>query len=65
MPRGESGRVVIEVDPHLKRHIYSVLAIKNLTLKEWFVGAAEQYVAECERARLSEAESERPTKSHL
>lgn len=49
MPKGQSGRVVIEVDPNLKRHIYSALAIKNLTLKEWFVGEATRYVAEFEK----------------
>lgn len=59
MAKGESGRVVIEVDPDLKRHIYSVLAIKNLTLKEWFIGAAQQYVAKCEEQRANETRPNR------
>lgn len=48
MPKGESGRVVIEVDPDLKRRLYSVLAIENSTLKSWFVEFARRYIAERE-----------------
>lgn len=52
MPKGQSGRVVVEVDPELKRHLYSALAIENSTLKDWFVSAAKQYVAEREQPLL-------------
>jgi hypothetical protein len=45
MSKGESGRVVIEVDPALKRRLYSALAIENSTLKQWFIDSAQQYVA--------------------
>jgi hypothetical protein len=45
MPIGESGRIVIEVDPHLKRELYSVLERERLTLKKWFVERANRYVA--------------------
>lgn len=37
MARGDSGRVVIELEPELKRQLYSILAIQGLTLKEWFI----------------------------
>jgi hypothetical protein len=47
-----SARIVIEVDPDLKRQLYSALAIENSTLKEWFVGAAKQYIAERKQPRL-------------
>jgi hypothetical protein len=47
-----SARIVIEVDPDLKRQLYSALAIENSTLKEWFVGAAQQYIAERRQPRL-------------
>ena len=46
MSRGESSRVVVEVDPALKRRLYSAIAIENSTLKDWFVDAAQRYVAE-------------------
>jgi hypothetical protein len=43
MARGESGRIVIEVDPTLKRELYAVLAMSGSTLKDWFVRSAEDY----------------------
>jgi hypothetical protein len=54
MSKGESGRVVIEVEPALKRRLYSALAIENSTLKQWFIDSATQYVAEHERPSLPE-----------
>ncbi len=47
MSRGESGRVVVELDPELKRQLYSRLALSGLTLKDWFIQNATQY---CEHA---------------
>ncbi len=45
MSRGESGRIVIEVDPTLKRELYAALALSGSTLKDWFVRNAEAYRA--------------------
>jgi hypothetical protein len=45
MARGESGRIVIEVDPELKRELYAALAIAGSTLKDWFIRSAEGYCA--------------------
>lgn len=44
MPIGDSGRIVLEVEPLLKRQLYSALALEHMTLKDWFIGQAEQYV---------------------
>lgn len=55
MSKGESGRVVIEVEPALKRRLYSALAIENSTLKQWFINSAQQYVVEHEQPSLPEA----------
>ena len=44
MAKGESGRIVIEVSPDLKRALYSALAIKSQTLKDWFIEAANHYL---------------------
>ena len=44
MPKAKSGRIVVDIDPALKRHLYSVLAMDNFTLKEWFIRSAERYV---------------------
>lgn len=52
MARGDSGRIVIEVDPHLKRQLYSALASDGSTLKAWFVDAASTFLEEREQPRL-------------
>jgi hypothetical protein len=52
MAKGKSGRVVIEVDPDLKRRLYSELAREDLTLKDWFVDAASRYLSEIEQPTL-------------
>jgi len=44
MSIGSSGRIVIEVEPNLKRELYSNLLAEGLSLKEWFVLHANQYV---------------------
>lgn len=41
---GTSGRIVIDVNPELKRKLYSTLALSGSTLKDWFTGAAEGLV---------------------
>lgn len=41
MARGPSGRVVIEIEPDLKKHLYTTLAAQGLTLKDWFINSAE------------------------
>lgn len=40
MARGKSGRIVLEVDPVLKKDLYLELARREQTLKDWFVGEA-------------------------
>jgi hypothetical protein len=46
MPKGQSGRIVIEVDPDLKRRLYAALAGDNSTLKDWFLSEAASYLAD-------------------
>lgn len=54
MPKGDSGRIVIEVERDLKRKLYAALAIDGSTLKDWFVGAATAYLADREQPHLPE-----------
>ena len=44
MSTGDSGRIVIEVEPTLKRRLYSALAMESSTLKDWFILCAESYL---------------------
>jgi hypothetical protein len=44
MAKGQSGRIVIEVSQSLKRELYSALAIKDQTLKDWFIKSANQFL---------------------
>ena len=50
MARGESGRIVLEIDPSEKDELYTALKKDGLTLKEWFLARAKGYVRE--RAQL-------------
>lgn len=43
---GRSGRIVIEVEPLVKRELYAALARQGLTLKEWFLQSASVYLTE-------------------
>lgn len=40
MARGGSGRIVLEVEPEVKRKIYLMLDRRGQTLKEWFLETA-------------------------
>lgn len=44
MARGESGRIVLEVDPSAKDELYAALVKDGMTLKEWFLRQATQYL---------------------
>ncbi len=46
MAKGDSGRIVLEIDPELKKDLYAVLALEHLTLKEWFILNAESHISE-------------------
>ena len=37
MAKGDSGRLVIEIDPSIKRELYDTLGDKGLNMKEWFL----------------------------
>lgn len=41
MARGKSGRVVLEIDPELKRQLYATLENKQQTMREWFIREAK------------------------
>lgn len=44
MAKGGSGRVVMEINPELKKELYSILALEEKTLKDWFIEQAEDFL---------------------
>lgn len=44
MSLGTSGRIVLEIDPDLKRDLYSWLTRDGLTMKHWFLQTARAYL---------------------
>ena len=53
MARGDSGRLVLEVDPEFKREFYAALALEGLTAKDWFLRQARDYVDRARQPWLS------------
>jgi hypothetical protein len=62
MARGDSGRIVIEVEPEMKRRLYSALALSGSTLKDWFVEKAAEFCADAGQLSLF-PRSEMPPRS--
>ena len=44
MAKGTSGRLVIEIDPDLKKVLYQALGDDGLNLKQWFLSNVEDYL---------------------
>ncbi len=63
MARGESGRIVIEVDQRLKSQVYVALARRNTTLKAWFVSEAQKLVAPGNQMTMFHEERVEPAKT--
>ena len=53
MPKGPSGRVVIEMDPDLKAELYEALEHENLNLKQWFLLNVEEFLKDRGQMSLS------------
>lgn len=52
MSIGTSGRIVLEIEPSLKRQLYAALALDQSSLKKWFVLMAEEYVRSQHQSHL-------------
>ena len=59
MAIGESGRIVLEIDTELKRKLYSMLALENKTLKDWFIALAIQHINAKQQPSLFGPETEK------
>ena len=59
MAIGTSGRIVLEIDPDMKREIYAALDREGRSLKDWFLEAVQSQLLEREQLRLAFTEEER------
>jgi len=53
MAKGNSGRIVIEIDPELKEDLYQELKVNGLTLKGWFLNRVSNFLKDDEQLPLS------------
>ncbi len=52
MARGESGRIVLEIDPSEKEELYNAVTKDGMTLKDWFLRKATEYLRERNQTQL-------------
>jgi hypothetical protein len=64
MARGDSGRIVLEIDPSHKNELYGALTKDGLTLKDWFLQQADNYLRTRDQIPLFGAPvvAEKPTR---
>lgn len=56
----KSGRLVVDIDPEIKLALHAALAAEGVSLKDWVVTRARNYIEERSRPRLFAAEPSRP-----
>lgn len=56
---GESGRIVIEIEPEIKKRLYSILSAEGLSLKEWFLSHADEFIEGNGQLKLSFNETQK------
>jgi len=64
MARGKSGRVVLEIDPELKRQLYASLESRQETMKEWFIKEAEGLIYGDKQPSLFETTDKQPKETN-
>jgi len=52
MARGDSGRIVLEIDPAEKQELYNAVTRDGMTLKDWFLRQATDYLRERGQGQL-------------
>ena len=53
MAVGASGRVVVEIDPKLKKELYIALAKEGLNLKDWFLKNVDNFLDDRSQLKLA------------
>ena len=65
MARGKSGRVVLEIDPELKRQLYASLENRQETMKEWFIKEAESLIYGDRQPSLFDVSNKQPKQKNI
>lgn len=65
MARGNSGRIVLEIDPKIKNKLYETLVKQNITLKGWFLLQCESYLSDSIQLKLFSEVAAEPTISYV
>lgn len=50
---GPSGRTVIELSPELKKDLHAALTKDGITLKDWFIRQAHDYIEQRQQLSLA------------
>lgn len=53
MAKGNSGRIVIEIEPSIKDELYTALKKEDLNMKEWFLSNAEEFLKNRSQMKLN------------
>jgi len=61
MPKGPSGRVVIELDPELKDELYFALEKEGLNMKQWFIESAQDFLSNRSQLKLQFSRKDKGT----
>ncbi len=56
MARGDSGRIVLEINPADKQELYDALIRDGMTLKDWFLRRADEYLRKRRQGQFFGAE---------
>ncbi|MBN2531311.1 MAG: hypothetical protein JXB88_00395 [Spirochaetales bacterium] len=60
MSRGNSGRIVLEINPELKDQLYIALAKEKLTMKDWFIKQCHAFIDRINQPELFQTEVAEP-----
>ena len=61
MAKGPSGRLVVDIEPTLKREFHAALAAEGRTFKDWVILRIEQYLEERQQPGLPGMVYSQPT----
>ena len=59
MAKGNSGRIVIEIEPSIKDELYTALKKEDLNMKEWFLSNAEEFLKNRSQMKLNLVNNDR------